>query len=309
MSELAKIYDPKQVEDKWYRFWEENDLFRAAPHPEKKPYVIMMPPPNVTGILHMGHALQDAVQDALIRYHRMQGYEALWMPGTDHAGIATQNVVERELAQKGVKKEELGREKFLQEVWKWKEKHGGIISVQKRRLGDSPDWHRERFTMDEGMSRAVAEAFVRLYDEGLIYRGDYIVNWCPRCRTAISDEEVDHREIEGRLWYIKYPLKDADETITVATTRPETMLGDTAVAAHPDDERYRHLRGETAILPVLGRELKIIFDEFVDPRFGTGLVKVTPAHDPNDFEIGQRHNLTPINVMNEDGNMNDNAGK
>ncbi len=308
MPELAKTYDPKRVEDKWYRFWEENDLFRADPNPEKKPYVIMMPPPNVTGILHMGHALQDSVQDALIRYHRMKGFEALWMPGTDHAGIATQNVVERELAQKGIRKEELGREKFLQEVWKWKEKHGGIISIQKRRLGDSPDWHRERFTMDEGMSRAVAEAFVRLYEEGLIYRGDYIVNWCPRCRTAISDEEVDHRETDGHLWFIKYPLKDSDETITVATTRPETMLGDTAVAAHPDDERYRHLRGKTALLPVLGRELKIIFDEFVDPGFGTGLVKVTPAHDPNDFEMGKRHRLPAVKVLDERGMMTAEAG-
>lgn len=308
MPDLAKTYDPKLVEEKWYRFWEENDLFRTEPDPDKQPYVIMMPPPNVTGILHMGHALQDAVQDALIRYHRMKGFEALWMPGTDHAGIATQNVVEKELAEKGITREELGREAFLEEVWKWKEKHGGIISVQKRRLGDSPDWHRERFTMDEGMSRAVAEAFVRLYNEGLIYRGDYIVNWCPRCQTAISDEEVDHKDTQGHLWYIRYPLKDSNEFLTVATTRPETMLGDTAIAAHPGDERFQHLKGKTVLLPVLGREIPVIFDDFVDPKFGTGLVKVTPAHDPNDFEMGQRHNLPSVKVLNARGVMTAEAG-
>jgi len=308
MPDLAKTYDPKLVEEKWYRFWEENDLFRTEPDPDKQPYVIMMPPPNVTGILHMGHALQDAVQDALIRYHRMKGFEALWMPGTDHAGIATQNVVEKELAEKGITREELGREAFLEEVWKWKEKHGGIISVQKRRLGDSPDWHRERFTMDEGMSRAVAEAFVRLYNEGLIYRGDYIVNWCPRCQTAISDEEVDHKDTQGHLWYIRYPLKDSNEFLTVATTRPETMLGDTAIAAHPDDERFQYLKGKTVLLPVLGREIPVIFDDFVDPKFGTGLVKVTPAHDPNDFEMGQRHNLPSVKVLNARGVMTAEAG-
>jgi valyl-tRNA synthetase len=308
MPELAKTYDPTQVEDKWYRFWEEKDLFRTTAGSAKKPYVIMMPPPNITGILHMGHALQDAVQDALIRYHRMKGLEALWLPGTDHAGIATQNVVERELAAKGIRREELGREAFLAEVWKWKEKHGGIISRQKRRLGDSADWHRERFTMDEMLSRAVAEAFVRLYQDGLIYRGDYIVNWCPRCGTAISDEEVDHRETQGHLWYIRYALKGTREFLTVATTRPETMLGDTAVAVHPDDPRYQHLQGGIAILPVVNREIPVVFDRFVDPEFGTGLVKVTPAHDPNDFEIGKRHQLPFVKVIDESGKMTAEAG-
>ncbi|MCX6639447.1 MAG: valine--tRNA ligase [bacterium] len=308
MPELDKIYDPKAVEDKWYRFWEEHDLFRTEPNPDKKPYVIMMPPPNVTGILHMGHALQDAVQDALIRYHRMSGYEALWMPGTDHAGIATQNVVERQLAQEGIHREVMGREAFLKEVWKWKAKHGGIISEQKRRLGDSADWYRERFTMDEGMSRSVAEAFIQLYNDGLIYRGNYIVNWCPRCGTAISDEEVDHRETESNLWYIRYPLKDSHEFLTVATTRPETMLGDTAVAVNPNDERYLHLHGKMAILPIIGRELPIICDEFVDPAFGTGAVKVTPAHDPNDFEMGRRHNLPSVKILDEKGLMTLEAG-
>ncbi|RJP82707.1 MAG: valine--tRNA ligase [Candidatus Zixiibacteriota bacterium] len=307
MPELAKTYDPTQVEDRWYRFWEEAGLFRTEVRPGRRPYCIMMPPPNVTGILHMGHALQDSIQDALIRYHRMKGYEALWMPGTDHAGIATQNVVERSLKERGVSREAMGREAFLVEVWQWKEKHGGIISRQKRRLGDSADWSRERFTMDEGMSRAVAEAFVRLYDEGLVYRGHYIVNWCPRCGTAISDEEVDHRETRGHLWYVRYLLKEGG-FLTVATTRPETMLGDTAVAVNPEDERYRHLVGKMAVLPVLGREIPIVADEFVDPKFGTGLVKVTPAHDPNDFEIGRRHNLPSITVIDSRGIMTEAAG-
>ncbi len=309
MPELAKQYDPKIVEDKWYRFWEENDYFRTEPDPEKKPYVIMMPPPNVTGILHMGHALQDAVQDALTRYHRMKGREALWMPGMDHAGIATQNVVEKQLEEEGIKKEDIGREAFIEKVWQWKEKHGGIISEQKRSLGDSPDWKRSRFTMDEGLSRAVREAFVKLYDDGLIYRGNYIVNWCPRCGTAISDEEVDHKDSDGNLWYIRYPLKDSDEHLTVATTRPETMLGDTGIARHPDDERFQHLKGKTAILPVIGRELPIIEDSFVDPKFGTGLVKVTPAHDPNDFAMGQRHDLPEVKVLDEQGKMTAEAGE
>jgi len=319
MPDLAKTYNPTLVEDKWYRFWEENDLFRTDVNSAAEPFVIMMPPPNVTGILHMGHALQDSIQDALIRYYRMRGREALWLPGTDHAGIATQNVVERDLLERGIKREDLGREKFLAEVWKWKEKHGGIISQQKRRLGDSADWHRERFTMDEGMSEAVGEAFVRLYNEGLVYRGYYIVNWCPRCSTAISDEEVDHRETQGHLWYIRYPLSppflkggkgglSAPEYLTVATTRPETMLGDTAIAAHPDDERFQHLKGRVAVLPVLNHEIPVIFDDFVDPKFGTGLVKVTPAHDPNDFDIGKRHNLPQIKVIDERGAMTHEAG-
>ncbi|MBU0517304.1 valine--tRNA ligase [bacterium] len=308
MSELAKTYDPKLVEDKWYKFWEENQLFRTRVNPDKKPYVIMMPPPNVTGMLHMGHGLQDAVQDSLIRYHRMKGFEALWMPGMDHAGIATQNVVEKKLAEDGIKKEDLGREQFIDKVWEWKEKHGGIISKQKRRLGDSPDWERARFTMDEGLIRAVREAFTKLYNDGLIYRGNYIVNWCPRCGTAISDEEVDHQDTKGHLWHVKYPIKDSDEFLVVATTRPETMLGDTGVAANPEDARYQHLKGKRAVLPVIGRELPIIFDDYVDPRFGTGLVKVTPAHDPNDFAMGQRHNLPAVKIMDERGVMSAEAG-
>ena len=302
--ELEKVYDPKQVEAKWYKKWEEADSFRTEVRKDKKRFVIMMPPPNVTGILHMGHALQDTVQDALIRYYRMQGYEALWLPGTDHAGISTQNVVEKKLLAKGTKKEDLGREKFLQEVWKHKEEHGGIIMKQKRFLGDSADWSRERFTMDEQLSQAVRAAFVHLYEKGLIYRGDYIVNWCPRCGSAISDDEVNHKEHDSHLWWINYPLKDyPDRYIQVATTRPETMLGDTGVAVNPEDERYRDLIGKTVILPLIGRGIPIVADEAVSLEFGSGAVKVTPAHDPDDFEISKRHNLPPIKVIGEDGRM------
>jgi len=309
-TELEKTYDPKKVETKWYKIWEENDSFRTKVDENKKRFVIMMPPPNVTGILHMGHALQDTIQDALIRYHRMMGYESLWLPGTDHAGISTQNVVEKKLLAKNIRKEDLGREKFLEEVWRHKEEHGGIIMKQKRYLGDSADWSRERFTMDEQLSRAVRAAFVQLYDRGLIFRGDYIVNWCPRCRSAISDDEVDHEEHNGRLWWINYYLKDLpNQFIQVATTRPETMLGDTAIAVNPKDPRFKGLVGKTAIIPVIKREIPIIADSEVSLEFGTGAVKVTPAHDPNDFEIGKRHSLPSIKVLDEDGKMTVEAGE
>ncbi len=308
--ELPKVYNPKEVEPKWYKIWEEGGHFRVEVTPDIERFVIMMPPPNVTGILHMGHALQDTIQDALIRYHRMMGRSALWLPGSDHAGISTQNVVEKKLLAKGIKKEDIGREKFLEEVWKHKEDHGGVISRQKRLLGDSADWSRERFTMDEQLSKAVRAAFVRLYRKGLIYRGDYIVNWCPRCRSAISDDEVNHQEHQGRLWWINYYLKGLpNQFIQVATTRPETMLGDTAIAVNPKDKRFKGLVGKTAVIPVIKREIPIIADPEVSLEFGTGAVKVTPAHDPNDFEIGKRHNLPAIKVLDEDGKMTVEAGE
>jgi len=309
MKEIEKVYDPKKVEEKWYQFWLEGDYFHAEPNPSKQPYTIVIPPPNVTDVLHMGHALNNTIQDILIRFKRMQGFETLWLPGTDHAGIATQNVVERNLQKEGLTRHDLGREKFVERVWEWKERAGSTIIEQLKRLGCSCDWARERFTLDEGLSKAVIEVFVRLYEKGLIYRGQYIINWCPRCQTAISDEEVEHKEYQGSLWYIQYPLKDSKKRITVATTRPETMLGDVAVAVHPKDPRYKGLIGKIAILPIMEREIPIIADELVDPKFGTGAVKVTPAHDPVDFEIGKKHNLKPICVMNGDGRMNENAGK
>ena len=307
MTEIPKTYNPEQIEEKWYRYWEDNDLFRTSPDSGRPPYCILMPPPNVTGELHMGHALQDAIQDLLIRMKRMQGFESHWQPGKDHAGIATQNVVEKALAAEGVSRQQLGREEFINRVWAWKEKYGNRIFEQKRLLGDSADWSRERFTLDPGLSRAVANVFKHLYDKGLIYRGNYIVNWCPRCHTAISDEEVNHEDHSDHLWYFHYPLKDSSERITVATTRPETMLGDTAVAVNPNDERFMRLWDKTVILPLAEREIPIIRDDFVDPEFGTGQVKVTPAHDPNDFDMGQRHNLPSVIVIDEDGRMNDNA--
>jgi len=306
--QLDKAYDPTKVEDRWYEYWESRRLFRAPVDPKRKRYCIVIPPPNVTGVLHMGHALQGALQDALTRYHRMGGASALWLPGTDHAGIATQNVVKNDLAERGVDAKALGREKFVAEVWKWREKHGGIITRQWKRLGASCDWERDRFTLDDMLARAVREAFVQLYERDLIYRGKYIVNWCPRCRTAISDEEVDHRETDGHLWYITYPLEGSDERLRVGTTRPETMLGDTAVAIHPEDKRYGHLEGKRAILPFLERPLAIVFDDWVDPEFGTGVVKVTPAHDPNDFEIARRHDLPSVQVIDEEGRMTREAG-
>jgi valyl-tRNA synthetase len=312
-KEMPKTYDPNAYEKKLYDWWEAQGYFKPNMESDKEPFVIAMPPPNVTGVLHLGHAITASLEDLMIRYHRMQGYPTLWIPGTDHAGIATQNVVERALAKEGLTRHDLGREKFLERAWQWKEEHGRRITEQHRRLGVSCDWERERFTMDPGLSRAVREAFVRLYRKGLIYRGTYLVNWCPRCETAISDLEVIHQEEETSLWYVRYPLEPAEEGapaeyITVATTRPETILGDTAVAVHPEDERYRHLVGRYAVLPVIGRRIPIIADAAVDPSFGTGAVKVTPAHDPTDYEIGLRHGLEQINVMDERGRMNDLAG-
>lgn len=306
---LPSVYNPKEVEEKWYEYWERENLFYAEADSKKEPFTIVIPPPNVTGQLHMGHALNNTLQDIIIRAKRMQGYSALWLPGTDHAGIATEAKVKEQLAEEGFSKYDLGREKFLERVWAWKEKYGGTIIKQLKKLGSSCDWSRLRFTMDEGLSKAVREVFVRLYEKGLIYRGDYIVNWCPTCKTTLSDIEVEHEDETGKLYYVKYPLKDGSGHLMVATTRPETMLGDTAVAVNPEDERYRHLVGKTLILPVMGREIPIIADSYVDMEFGTGAVKVTPGHDPNDFEMGLRHDLPVINVMDENGHMNENAGK
>ncbi len=310
MKQLPKVYNPKEVEGKWYQFWQEKNLFHADEFDDTKPtYSIVIPPPNVTGSLHMGHALNSTLQDILCRWKRMEGYNVLWMPGTDHAGIATQTVVERELAKEGKSRWELGREEFLKRVWEWKEKYGNYIVKQLKRLGCSCDWDRLRFTMDEGFSRAVREVFVSLYEEGLIYKGEYIVNWCPRCHTALSDLEVEYKEEQGFLWYINYPLADGSGVITVATTRPETMLGDTAVAVNPNDERYKDFIGKKVILPIVEREIPVIGDEYVDPEFGTGALKITPAHDPYDFEIGKKHGLEIVCVMNPDGTMNENAGR
>ncbi|MBF0499869.1 MAG: valine--tRNA ligase [Candidatus Riflebacteria bacterium] len=305
---LDKAYSPALVEDRRYQEWESSGAFHAEETTVRPTFTIVIPPPNVTGMLTMGHVLNNTLQDILIRYHRMDGQETLWLPGTDHAGIATQNVVEKALAKEKINRHQLGREKFLEHVWAWKEKYGGIIIDQLKRLGCSCDWQRERFTMDEGLSRAVQESFVKLYEQGLIYKGKYIINWCPRCRTALSDEEKIPEDTKGHLWYIKYPLKSGKGYVTVATTRPETMLGDTAVAVNPEDDRFRALIGEKLILPILQREIPIIADDFVDPQFGTGAVKVTPAHDPNDFEMGRRHSLPQIIVMDEAGVMNDAAG-
>ena len=309
MTELAKCYSHIEVEDKWYRSWEENNHFFAKADPAKKPFCIVIPPPNVTGILHMGHALNDTIQDILIRYHRMKGEEALWMPGTDHAGIATQNVVEKSIAKDGLKRQDLGRDKFIERVWAWREQYGSTIIRQLKKLGASCDWQRTRFTMDEPYSDSVSEVFVRLYEKGLIYQGNRIINWCPRCQTALADEEAPHHDLQANLYYLKYPLKGAlDKSITVATTRPETMLGDTAVAVNPKDSRYKKLIGRSLILPLVDREIKIIADPMVDKKFGTGAVKVTPAHDPNDYAMGKKHNLEFINVMYPDARMNENAG-
>ena len=274
--------------------------FHAVPDKSKTPYTIVIPPPNITGQLHMGHALDNTLQDILIRWKRMQGFSALWLPGTDHASIATEARIVETMAHEGLTKEMIGREKFLERAWEWKKEYGGRIIGQLKKLGSSCDWERERFTMDEGLSRAVIEVFVKLYKKGLIYRGDRIINWCPKCRTSISDAEVEYEESEGKFWHVKYPLKDGEGFITVATTRPETMLGDTAVAVNPADERYAGLVGKTAVLPLVGREMPIIADSYVDMEFGTGAVKITPAHDPNDFEVGLRHNLQQIRVIDDD---------
>ncbi|MDD5432029.1 MAG: valine--tRNA ligase [Candidatus Omnitrophica bacterium] len=310
INDIPSRYNPKDVEDKWYKIWEEKNYFSAKPDLKKKPFSIVIPPPNVTGILHMGHALNNTIQDILIRFHRMNGDESLWMPGIDHAGIATQNVVEKSIAKEGLKRQDLGRDKFIERVWTWKEQYGSTIIRQLKKLGSSCDWSRTRFTMDEAYSEAVKEAFVHLYDKGLIYQGNRIINWCPRCQTALSDEEAPHHDLQGNLYYLKYPLKEnPKQFITVATTRPETMLGDTAVAVNPKDKRYKNLVGKTLILPLVNREIKIIADNLVDMKFGTGAVKVTPAHDPNDYAFGKKHNLEFINVMYPDGRMNELAGE
>lgn len=306
---ISTTYDPNQVENKWYKIWEENGYFHDEVEKDKEPFSIVMPPPNVTGQLHMGHALDNTIQDILTRWRRMQGYNTLWLPGTDHAGIATQAKVEEELAKDGVSKDDLGREKFLDKVWEWKDHYHGRISKQLRLLGSSCDWDRERFTLDEGCSKAVQEVFVKLFEKGLIYRGSYIINWCPKCQTTISDIEVEHSEKDGKLYYLKYPVKDSDSFIRIATTRPETMLGDTAVAVNPEDERYRDLIGLTVMLPIVNREIPIIADDYVDPSFGTGAVKITPSHDPNDFEMGMRHNLPQIVVIDKEARMTAEAGK
>ena len=309
MKELPKVYEPQQVEGRIYRMWMDHDCFKATPDPDKKPFSIVMPPPNVTGQLHMGHAMDATLQDILTRFKRMQGYEALWLPGTDHAGIATQIKVEEELRTKeGLTRYDLGREKFLQRVWEWKEKYGNRIVEQQKKMGASCDWSRSRFTMDEGCSRAVRETFCELYDKGLIYKGGRIINWCPHCLTALSDAEVEYVDKPGHLWYIRYPLADGSGDIVVATTRPETMMGDTGVAVNPEDEKFKHLIGKKCILPIMNREIPIVGDEYCEIGFGTGAVKMTPAHDPNDFEVGLRHNLEVIRVIADDGTINENGG-
>ena len=308
-KELDKIYNPGSVEDRLYKFWCDNGYFHAEVDQKKKPYTIVMPPPNITGQLHMGHALDETLQDILIRWKRMQGYSALWVPGTDHASIATEAKIVEAMAKEGISKEDIGREAFLERAWAWKEKFGGRIVEQLKKLGSSCDWDHLRFTMDEGCSKAVREVFVRLYEKGLIYRGEKIINWCPHCLTSISDAEVEYEEKEGSFWHIKYPFTDGSGYLEFATTRPETMLGDTAVAVHPDDERYKDIVGKTLMLPLMNREIPVIADEYVETDFGTGVVKITPAHDPNDFEVGLRHNLPIINVFTEDAHINENGGK
>lgn len=302
-KEMAKAYNPKEVEDKIYDFWQEGNYFHAEVDKDKKPYTIVMPPPNITGQLHMGHALDNTLQDILIRWRRMQGYSALWLPGTDHASIATEAKIVEAMRKEGITKEDLGREKFLERAWEWKKEYGGRIVSQLKKMGSSCDWERERFTMDEGCSKAVKEVFVRLYNKGLIYRGERIINWCPHCKTSISDAEVEFEEQAGHFWHLRYPLTDGSGYLELATTRPETLLGDTAVAVNPSDERYKDLVGKTLTLPLVGREIPIVADDYVDVDFGTGVVKITPAHDPNDFQVGLRHNLPVINVMTDDAKI------
>ena len=308
-KDLAKVYDPKDVEDRTYDFWTKNGYFHAKCDKDLKPYAIVMPPPNITGQLHMGHALDNTLQDAIIRWRRMQGYDALWLPGTDHASIATEAKIVEAMAKEGIKKEDIGREAFLERAWQWKEQFGGRIIQQLKKMGSSCDWDRLRFTMDEGCSKAVREVFVNLYEKKLIYRGERIINWCTHCRTSISDAEVEYEELDGSFWHIRSPLADGSGYVQLATTRPETMLGDTAIAVHPDDERYKDIVGKKVILPIVNKEIPVVADNYVEIDFGTGVVKITPAHDPNDFEVGLRHNLPVINVLTEDGKMNENAGK
>ena len=311
---MPKAYNAREVEEALYEWWEEQGFFRPEQQlasgladPARKPFVIAMPPPNVTGALHLGHAITSSVEDMLTRYHRMVGDPTLWVPGTDHAGIATQNVVERQLERQGINRHALGRERFVEEVWAWKDEYHGRITAQQKRMGISCDWSRERFTLDDGLSDAVLEAFIQLYNEGLIYKGNYLVNWCPRCMSAISDLEVEYEEVLGKFYTFCYPLADGG-CIQVSTTRPETILGDTAVAVHPEDERYQHLVGKTALVPMLNRAIPVIADAYVDKEFGTGALKVTPGHDPNDYEIAKRHNLPMINIMHNDATLNENAG-
>ena len=306
---LAKTYNPKEIEEKLYEKWCENKYFHAEADRSKKPFTIVMPPPNITGQLHMGHALDNTLQDILIRFKRMQGYNALWQPGTDHASIATEVKVINKLKEEGIEKEDLGREGFLKRTWEWREEYGGRIVSQLKKLGSSADWDRERFTLDEGCSKAVEEVFIKLYEKGYIYRGSRIINWCPVCQTSISDAEVEYEDQAGFFWHINYPIVGTDQCIEIATTRPETMLGDTAIAVHPDDERYKDLIGKMVLLPIVNKEIPIVADSYVDKEFGTGAVKITPAHDPNDFEVGRRHNLEEINIMNDDGTINENGGK
>ncbi len=308
-KQLEKVYDPKQVEDRTYQFWMDGNYFHAEVDPKKEPYTIVIPPPNITGQLHMGHALDETFQDILIRWRRMQGRSALWLPGTDHASIATEAKIVEAMRAEGLTKEGIGREKFLERAWEWKKQYGGRIVSQLKKLGSSCDWERERFTMDEGCNKAVKEVFVNLYEKGLIYRSERIINWCPHCKTSISEAEVTYEEKAGHFWHINYPIVGTDRMLEVATTRPETMLGDTAVAVHPDDERYRDLIGKMVLLPIVNKEIPIIADTYVEMDFGTGVVKITPAHDPNDFEVGLRHNLPVINVLNEDATINENGGK
>ena len=309
MKELSKIYDPKQVEDRTYQFWLDGGYFHAEPNPDKKPYTIVIPPPNITGQLHMGHALDETLQDILIRFRRMQGYETLWLPGTDHASIATEAKIVNAMKEEGLTKEDLGREGFLERAWEWKRKYGGRIIEQLKKLGSSCDWDRERFTLDDGCSEAVKEVFVNLYNKGLIYQGERIINWCPHCMTSISDAEVEYEEQAGHFWHLRYPLTDGSGDVILATTRPETMLGDTAVAVNPKDVRYQNLIGKTVTLPLVNREIPIVGDDYVDMEFGTGVVKITPAHDPNDYEVGRRHNLPILKVMNDDATMTEACGK
>ncbi len=309
ITNLPSLYEPFSTEAKWQTSWEENQIYKADPNHPGVPYCVVIPPPNVTGSLHMGHAFESALIDALVRYHRMKGRNTLWLPGTDHASIAVQTILEKQLKSEGKNRYELGRDKFLERAWQWKAESGGTIINQLRRLGVSVDWSRERFTLDEGLSKAVLEAFIKLYEEGLIYRSNYLVNWCPASQSAVSDLEVEPKEVNGSLWHFRYYLTDGTGYVEVATTRPETMLGDTAVAVNPEDSRYKDLIGKTLNLPIMNRQIPIIADELVDPAFGTGCVKVTPAHDPNDFEMGKRHNLPFINIMNKDGTLNDNAGE
>ena len=307
--ELAKTYDPQEVEDRIYKSWLDGKYFHAERDPQKKPYTIVIPPPNITGQLHMGHALDETLQDILIRWRRMQGYSALWIPGTDHASIATEAKIVEAMRKEGLTKEQIGRDAFLKRAWQWKDKYGSRIVEQLKKLGSSCDWDRERFTLDEGCSKAVREVFCRLYEKGLIYRGKRIINWCPHCKTSISDAEVEFAEHDGSFWHLRYPFEDGSGFLELATTRPETLLGDTAVAVNPEDDRYKSIVGKMLVLPLVGRKIPVIADNYVERDFGTGVVKITPAHDPNDFEVGLRHNLEVINIMNDDGSINENGGK